>query len=920
MSQQQEFEQFIYGKFVGPESGSCIVAHSKNLDNEQDLLDIAEKTHYFWGGQNTDPNSRAVGICWNNTPVLPDKDNKKIILIQASPAIDRNNNYVVSGSRTFIQHRYIFVPEATIATKFNNRTCWLLGKLNDLPIPIFDKVNQYFNDKNSWLVGSEIFGSLSDDENTDQKAEVTIKDTWKFLKESDRDLLLQALAVVANGKKLLLTNERLPQPPLKLLDNLLLFLPTDLRTQLSIAIGSIDPHHCPWAKIIVKLNNDARIRLSNDMIWLDFSRQEFIDNQKVDLTHTLKHQYIEYFIDPLKNEGEEKLIALCRYLDCRTNVGLEFDVNSQDQYLKFIHPSVDFILKYPKDDRYKINLLSQYVSRMESDLKSFLENLENMDEDSRNYTLEELNTLDIIWQALADKLDAHMQLVVVLLQKIYIFSREYFLKIVGENQFVESLSNLLVEKDFLDLIADIVANKEEDLGILEELQQACFKCIERQQADNYQRLKNLISHCENIFYSQDNDKQFSLWTLPLGKEITKENFRDLFTEKLVPLISKINIDTLSESPLQQYLADNFPDVDVYLSISTFLSTRDLLVIPDIAKSLEIDNSATNKLFISFMESELPKHHKPEFSKILIDLIKPNYDCWLSWNQISEMLYDNQMQRTFFLDKYVAEKCHVQMLKSWLKLLENNPDEKSKEKFLNSEAWRGLSLNKEKGTLGSLREDLKGTYQTYVRKFIEWANEKNCFELISGELIEYTIEIWTKQKSIDENIWHLLGSERVLSKLSSKDRLKLVIVHSYLGSELPRISLMDGENKSLDPEESQLLTRIVQERIVQFDDADNIDSLLHTCQASGLNILAILSQANHKSCNVDVMLKYMRSANKDSKEYGDCLDKLSKINCDTPDERYTIKKLMCNEIEYIADHLSEFQKRRLSIASHYLRSE
>ena len=54
----------------------------------------------------------------------------------------------------------------------------------------------------------------------------------------------------------------------------------------------------------------------------------------------------------------------------------------------------------------------------------------------------------------------------------------------------------------------------------------------------------------------------------------------------------------------------------------------------------------------------------------------------------------------------------------------------------------------------MRENLRGAYQKYVCKFIQWVNEqdkldlsnKTPLELISRELTEYITEIWGWQKS------------------------------------------------------------------------------------------------------------------------------------------------------------------------------
>lgn len=89
-----------------------------------------------------------------------------------------------------------------------------------------------------------------------------------------------------------------------------------------------------------------------------------------------------------------------------------------------------------------------------------------------------------------------------------------------------------------------------------------------------------------------------------------------------------------------------------------------------------------------------------------------------------------------------------MLEAWLKLLDHHSESKEVEaKFMDSKAWSFLNRK----TLRKMRENLTGTYQKYVGKFIQWANQQERLdltndtpvELISGELIKYITEIWLR---------------------------------------------------------------------------------------------------------------------------------------------------------------------------------
>ena len=230
-----------------------------------------------------------------------------------------------------------------------------------MSIPTFCSVNQlYDSEQKSWLLGAESFGSLAATETTEKKARETIGKVWKKLCYSEQNLLLQGLAVILNGKRLLLTGQLKTLSPLLLLDNLFLFLPNNARNKISLAVGgSVDPEYCNWAQIIVKPDGSSIHSLPENMVWLDFNKCEF------DKEEYLDHEYVEDFIAPIQDKYEN-LITICEYLDNTTkgdshDLGWEFE--EVDGWLKLKNPSIDFIFNYPAEERDKIEILRKYIPR-----------------------------------------------------------------------------------------------------------------------------------------------------------------------------------------------------------------------------------------------------------------------------------------------------------------------------------------------------------------------------------------------------------------------------------------------------------------------------------------------------------------------------------------------------------------------------
>ncbi|NEQ75491.1 MAG: hypothetical protein F6K23_22015 [Okeania sp. SIO2C9] len=238
------------------------------------------------------------------------------------------------------------------------------------------------------------------------------------------------------------------------------------------------------------------------------------------------------------------------------------------------------------------------------------------------------------------------------------------------------------------------------------------------------------------------------------------------------------------------------------------------------------------------------------SKLVID---SNSNRWINWEKLSAVLYKDDIKGTIFLDKTIGKAFPVQMLETWLKLLDTHSEsEKLKAEFLVSKAW--LLLNRK--TLKKMREHLTGTYQKYVGKFIQWANEQEHLdlsndtpvELISGELIEYTTEIWIQQKSIDQKLWNFLKSEGILPKLSDKDCLNLIDVHWRLSADLLSLSLTNLYKRAekFSQEEKESLMNSAKEIVSQFKDRQNLKYFIDKCKLlyNNSDLLEIMRYADN----------------------------------------------------------------------------
>lgn len=986
MSQESKFDQFVYGKFViENDSGYCLVSYSKNFkNNTSELEDIHEKKYYFWENKSISHNHKAVGICMNNTSILPEK---KIILIQAAPALNKDKGFFsISGSRSFFQHRYIFVSEAEIAG-FQNQICMLLGGLGNMRIPTFSKINQCDDSQQkSWLLGAEDFESLRAKETPTKIVKERIEKVWKKLNNYEQNILLQGLNVILNGKRLLLTGKPKTVSALLLLDIILLFLPTYLRSRISLAIGSVDPKYCEWAQIILKTDSFSGYSLPENMVLLDFTQDEFEKEEYLD------HEYVKDFIAPTKDKYE-KLITICEYLDKTTkddSDNLVWEFQEVDGWLKLNNPSIDFIVNYPVESQEKIELLGKYLPRMEEKVQSFLDKFGKISSipDSEILKLLEL------WKALPIP-ENNGSLMKTLLCKISSCLPDKFLEIVEiDNKFFASLE-ILIENQFIDYLVD--KNLGDD--IVQALQNACLKLIQnisqeeikyfQKKSENidtvpidsleirqsstqkYLKLEKLIIRCEKIFRS--NKDKFQLWDLALVEEITRDDFKHLLIKQLFPIFYLLERETFDQSNLKQYWHKNFPDTLDSLTLYLSQKEKNIFHVPEIANDLRLSNDEASKLYLICLKSHSPSYeqslpllesaieksisfpeekvkfkvydfvrvyewfnsqyfqdispdkltdespdkfyeqfnsqdfqdkfpdkltdeysdplesfltsryvpdsswqnspdkspYKPNNSPDKVELlsilsklvIDNNSNRWINWQELSNVLYNDDIKRTIFLDKTIGKGFPVEMLEAWLQLLDNYPESKEVEtEFMVSQAWDLLTRK----TLSKMQKNLTGTYQKYVGKFIEWANEKEKLDLntrvpldlISGELIEYITEIWRREKSINEQLWNLLNSERVLPKLTNKDYLKLIDIHWRLSANLQFLSLISLYEKAnfFVMEEKELLMQYAQEIVSGFKNRQNLIIFIKKCRFF-YNSLEIAEIMNYADKNLKSEISY-----------------------------------------------------------------
>ena len=594
MNLDSKLSQFIYGKFTGVNCGYDLIAWTEDLEGYQrQLKDLVEKLYQFWGSQPTG-DSKAVAICPNNTKIL---DSKKFLLIQVSPAVNEQEDLLTSGGRRFVQHRFIFIDQASIIP-FKNCNGLLLGRLLKETIPYFDTppTNDAWN-----TIKTEVLHS----------PKITTYDEKIFFEQAP--LISQSLSLILSKKRLLLTNDEGSLNPVKFLDNLLCWLPITCRRKLSLALGSVDENYCGWADLIVKTNGYPD-SLPEQLIWLDRNSKRFYPNSG----NVNEHSYVKNFITTPIEKKWVQVSNILQYLD--TWESEEFDPNQ---------PPLKFILYYPvnsqNDNQYKLLLLHQYSFTLKEQLLDFI-NLES------NYSGKYLS---LFWQVLQKDFLCE-NLIKELLMKISSLQPALFLEIVDSASFIKHVPGLL-ESGFFNFF-----DRKDVADIIESLKQACLKSIEEQGGEAKRNLILLCTKQKNIFTDAE---CFKLLASTLNERTTLEDRKNItisldrivnhsYSFEMMEIWLKLLKDSQNDTYLEQeFLAGNtwkFLDANLINSIRT--------------KLISTYSQYVGKLIIWVNDDA---QHRSLINDVLLNCIQ---EIWITQNSIElgiwDILIHDQMIQAF----------------------------------------------------------------------------------------------------------------------------------------------------------------------------------------------------------------------------------------------------------------------------------
>jgi hypothetical protein len=823
MTQPTGYSNFVYGKLVDRNSGYCIVARTADLVDEDQLLDIAEKTHYFWNQPPDGAKPKGVGVF---------QVNDQIVFAQFSRALNDQEQEVASGGSRFYQHRYVFIPRQSLDA-LHHQTPFILSWLNQQRISIFKE----FDCNLQPLSIPPIDSSTVDLTSVANK----VQRLWSETNDEGEPLLLSALAALINRQRLILARD--PEAsivPEVFLESLISLLPASCRSQIAIAVGSIEEEDCTWAQLIIKNRLPGRQSLTSDshpLIWLDLAQKTFVGDCQ---SNVFQHPYVDDTLLPLKSTPEA-IERRLQNLDqaCDTNFNLES--LSQPEFI------VQFIPELPEERQ--TELWKKYIARITPERWQVIIS-----------AISDPQALASLWIALHQR-NPHEKSLIALL--VLVWEK---LSPQAQVKFFESHleSNLeLTETLLLNGLLEPLEHESSEIRAM--LKQLCQALIAKKAKQNIDSALHLVEQLTDLSALQESGEAFKLMDTIFSEQIAPDALEKIFITKIFPLVPTFHPSQWQESSLRRRLTTSASKIAAIVDRLDQLIQRQpeaLKQIVYIADRLGMNPSLQDPIISCFLESwGLPFESTKPFLKLLIerslagskftqqqfsasfrwfkaqepqlvqalDRLEQHPDEWNNWTRLAALMCDTTQTEICFLEQVVESQMKsmdqprgqsflLELLQKWLSI--NDQTYPSKVGLLSRTIWADLQPD-----LLSRLLARQPHVEVLAHAFLQVGRQ----DLIQGDLIHSLTHYWLEHQKAEPSLVTLISRSNILQQLSGSDRLKLqhAAWQLELNLRLPVSSLSLIEKQQLYRDAIAVI-----ELPCRFETAQQ---LLRDCHAWGLEI-------------------------------------------------------------------------------------
>ena len=262
-----KYSEFRHGKLVGSrDSRYGLIARTPDLTDTSTLEKLAQ-TYSFWGTRPPLGNRWAVGL----TAEL-----NGLMLMKKEPAVDRDGHPVSSGNRSFDTARHLILPKDRVIDAIAAQSF----RLFEWILPVSNQLQSEVND-NLAVPEIPILENAATEPTEPTSFSAMLARNAQIKTANGASLLLLALSALLDNKRLLFTFD---SESLDFWKSLLLLLPAVCRSEIAIAMGTVDESSCRWAHIIVKdglssarscPNNFLKVNLGAKSLEGDWNPQQF---------------------------------------------------------------------------------------------------------------------------------------------------------------------------------------------------------------------------------------------------------------------------------------------------------------------------------------------------------------------------------------------------------------------------------------------------------------------------------------------------------------------------------------------------------------------------------------------------------------------------------------------------------------------
>ncbi|MDZ8091583.1 MAG: hypothetical protein RMZ42_06545 [Nostoc sp. DedQUE05] len=830
MNQELEYSYFVYGKFVGINSGYCLVARTANLTDEEQLKTMAEETHCFWGAYPPQRRTKAVGIFLQEN---------NLVLMKVETAVDKRGQEILSGHTEFNHSLYVFIPLESLAV-LRGRTFQLLSWIFQHPIPLF----RQFEANLPLLQIPPLEQPISYNQEEVNK----IQRCFSEADTNGQPLLISALAALINGKRLIFTGNGNVSTK-EFVESILLLLPAAARSTIAVASGTLDEEFCNWAQLIIKSNSNPEEPLVDNLIWLNHDTRTFEGYFE---SRIFQNYYLNDFIYPIVN-AQQKVQELIQELDVITDsqILLENLADSENIDIKLIARLISLL---PNEQ--KTSIQCKYLSGLSINKWQEVIPVIN-DEQELVFAWDELTKTPII------KLQQCIPIILDVWKRLSVVEQ---IKLLQKLQNHPDIAEILLKNRLVE------ESRYEDTILLQEFRKLCKSVVVSKFQCDWSQAWQLATNFATKHIFQDKTEQFWLLDAVLASEIPVTKLYNCFNFKFATLVPHLNSDQIRQSNLYAKINKNAEIVDLFNNLLIQRNAA-LVNLHLLANVFSMNDIQQDDMYVEFLNTWHPSYE--EAKDLLVEMIRSGHyslnqtfawfenkklglseifsalkhtsNTWDTWDKLASILYENPQEYIVFIDSLQKNNFCIIVFQKCLPIIAN--DENFRRTFLSSScAWKVIKIQ-------DLSQILAISSQ-YVETLVRCLAESDRFHWIAGDVLHYLCQNWITHKQVDSELKTLLTSPSVTKNFSNQDWLELQTTVWQLEFEIQLPSL----GRVILSEQEKIFLRNQAITVIKFyTQPETTQSLLNDCEVWGLDLIAqieILKATPLLARSIELILNYL----------------------------------------------------------------